>query len=79
MRKLTEAEERFIEYQIGYASEWRKILTQLIMKSDDENKNKLAKVYPDYVMVVDRYQNEEGYWQKIWELWRIKYPDHPAL
>lgn len=42
-------------------------LFSLISKSDMTNRDKLRKVYPYEVQAVDKFQNEEGYWDSVLE------------
>jgi hypothetical protein len=42
-------------------------LFKTIMSADLENMRKLSLGFPNEVEVVYRYQNEEGYWQKLQE------------
>jgi hypothetical protein len=39
----------------------------LILKADIVNEMKLATIYPKLTKVVNKYQNEKGYWEKLCE------------
>ena len=41
------------------------MLIRLIMKADMKNRAKLSTIYPEYVDVVNKYQNENGYWENL--------------
>ena len=41
------------------------LMIQIIMKADHINTALLKQVYPQLVQVVNRYSNEEGYWEDL--------------
>jgi hypothetical protein len=70
MEEITNAEREFMFYKIGTAGSFHTALLETIMKADIRNQAKLALGFPDDVQVVQRYQNEPGYWQGLQERWK---------
>jgi hypothetical protein len=49
----------------GTSGSFKSNLFQTIFSADLDNMRKLSLGFPNEVEVVHRYQNEEGYWQKL--------------
>lgn len=62
---ITDAEMRLYYWQRGTAGSFTSALFELIGKADTFNKYKLSKGFPDEVAVFIRYQEEQGYWDKL--------------
>ena len=71
MEEITNAEREFMFYKIGTAGSFHTALIETIMKADMFNQAKLARGFPDDVQVVQRFQNEPGYWEGLQERWKV--------
>jgi len=64
---MEKAELEFVYFMKGTSGSFMTNLFKTIMSADLENMRKLSLGFPNEVEVVHRYQNEEGYWQKLQE------------
>jgi len=64
---MEQAELEFMFFMKGTSGSFMTNLFKTIMSADLENMRKLSLGFPNEVEVVYRYQNEEGYWQKLQE------------
>jgi hypothetical protein len=64
---MEKAELEFIFFMKGTSGSFMTNLFTTIISADLENIRKLSLGFPNEVDVVHRYQNEEGYWQKLQE------------
>lgn len=71
MIKITEAEQKFIHFQQGVAGSFLESLFRCIFAADVFNQAKIAKGFPEFVEVVQRYQNEPGYWEDLQNRWEL--------
>ena len=62
---MENTELEFMFFMKGTSGSFMTNLFKTIMSSDLENMRKLSLGFPNEVEVVHRYQNEEGYWQKL--------------
>jgi hypothetical protein len=62
---MENAELEFVYFMRGIAGSFTTNLFTLIMNSDIENQKRLSLSFPNEVNVVNKYRNEEGYWQKL--------------
>jgi hypothetical protein len=61
---ITEEESKFIQFKMGSLGSFSTKLYQAFMSADHINSKKLISVYPE-LSVVQRYQNEPGYWEDL--------------
>lgn len=66
---ITEAEEKFCYFKLGMAGSGTTALIEAIFKLDMPNRMKMAKGFPELVEVVNRYNNERGYWKDLVDRW----------
>ena len=64
---MEKAESEFMFFMKGTSGSFMTNLFKTIMSADLNNMRKLSSGFPNEVEVVHRYQNEEGYWQKLQE------------
>jgi hypothetical protein len=64
---MEQTELEFMFFMKGTSGSFMTNLFKTIMSADLENMRKLSLGFPNEVEVVHRYQNEEGYWQKLQE------------
>ena len=64
---MENTELQFMFFMKGTSGSFMTNLFKTIMSADLENMRKLSLGFPNEVEVVHRYQNEEGYWQKLQE------------
>ena len=62
---MEKTELEFVYFMKGTSGSFMTNLFKTIMSADLENMRKLSLGFPNEVDVVHRYQNEEGYWQKL--------------
>ena len=62
---MEKTELEFVYFMRGTSGSFMSNLFQTIFSADLENMRKLSLGFPNEVEVVHRYQNEEGYWQKL--------------
>jgi len=62
---MEKTELEFVYFMRGTSGSFMSNLFQTIFSADLENMRKLSLGFPNEVDVVHRYQNEEGYWQKL--------------
>jgi hypothetical protein len=67
MGKIEGAELEFYFFMRGTSGSFHTNLFKTIMSADFGNQYKLSFGFPDEVTVVQKYQNEEGYWQSLLE------------
>jgi hypothetical protein len=65
MNKMEESELEFMFFMKGTSGSFMTNLFKTIMSADITNQKKLSIGFPNEVEVVRRYQNEDGYWQKL--------------
>lgn len=58
-------EFEFFDYMMRDTDAFKKALFDAIFFASSEDKAKLAKVYPEHVECVERYQTEPGYFKTI--------------
>jgi Fe-S oxidoreductase len=58
-------EFEFFDYMNANVDEFKKALFDVIFYASSEDKELLRKVYPEYVQVVENYQNIPGYFKTI--------------
>ncbi len=63
--KLNEGERHLYEFQNGMSGSFFDNLFHAIFKADMTNVAKLALGFPEEVKAVKRFQNEDGYWDKV--------------
>lgn len=66
---VTNAEHKFCMYQRGVAGSFMDLLIKTMLHADQGNMAKLRLAFPDLVDVVDKFQNEAGYWQGLEKRW----------
>ena len=62
---MEQVELEFMFFMRGTSGSFMTNLFKTIMSADISNQMKLSLGFPNEVEVVRRYQNEEGYWQKL--------------
>ena len=62
---MEKAELEFVYFMKETSGSFMTNLFKTIMSADLENIRKLSLGFPNEVYVVHRYQNEDGYWQKL--------------
>lgn len=62
---ISEAEQEFLYYKLGTAGSGYTALINAIFALDTPNRRKMAKGFPELVEVVNRYNNELGYWEDL--------------
>jgi len=62
---MEQTELEFMFFMKGTSGSFMTNLFKTIMSADMGNQVKLSLGFPNEVEVVHRYQNEEGYWQKL--------------
>ena len=70
MQGISNAEREFMFYKMGTCGSFHKALIETIFKADYLNQRKLALGFPDDVEVVQRFQNESGYWENLRQRWK---------
>lgn len=63
--KISHAESLFMEFKQGYTGSGYTALINCIFALDTPNRQKMAKGFPELVEVVNRYNNERGYWKDL--------------
>lgn len=67
MGKIDSEELEFYFFMKGQSGSFHTNLFKAIMSADFGNQYKLAFGFPGEVSVVQRYQNEDGYWESLLE------------
>jgi hypothetical protein len=62
---MEQTELEFMFFMKGTSGSFMTNLFKTIMSADLDNMRKLSLGFPNEVEVVHRYQNEDGYWQKL--------------
>jgi len=62
---LNEGEKRLFEFMNNMSGSFYNHLFQAMFKADRTNLSKLELSFPEEVKAVKRYQNENGYWDKL--------------
>lgn len=62
---MEETELEFIYFIRGTSGSFSANLFNTIFSADIENLRRLSLGFPNEVEVVNRFRNEEGYWQKL--------------
>ncbi len=62
---ISEYEEKFMHYKLGTCGSGYTALIKCIFALDMPNRLKMAKGFPELVEVVNRYNNERGYWEDL--------------
>jgi len=65
INKMEESELEFMFFMKGTSGSFMTNLFKTIISADITNQKKLSLGFPNEVEVVHRYQNEDGYWQKL--------------
>ena len=66
MENVSETEMELYYWQMSdHASNFSAKLFELIGKADNINRQKLALGFPEEVKVMNRFQNENGYWANL--------------
>lgn len=73
---LTPAETILCKDELGQLGSFYTSLLRTIRIADDDNRQRLAVGFPELVEAIQRYRNEEGYAQMIFEKWNNAYPNH---
>ncbi len=63
---MNDGERKLVEFQLGMSGSFYTYLFKAMFKADSVNTIRLAKGFPEEVEAVRRYQNEDGYWDKVW-------------
>jgi len=63
--KVSKAEQDLYYVVNGQGGSFNTSLFETITKADITNQSKLSLGFPEFVEVVQRYQNESGYWKSI--------------
>jgi hypothetical protein len=71
MEGISTAEREFMFYKIGTCGSFHKALIDAIFKADHINQAKIALGFPEDVRVVQRFQNEAGYWEDLHQRWKL--------
>ena len=66
---ITPAEAEFMYYKRGTAGSFYSSLVECFFKADGGNQIKLMHAFPE-LRVVQRYQQESGYWENLQERWK---------
>lgn len=69
MDNISNAEKEFMFFKIGTAGSFHVALINTIFKADSNNRRRLALGFPEDVEVVNRFQNESGYWEDLRSRW----------
>jgi len=62
---VSHAENLFMEFKQGWTGSGYTALIKCIFALDTPNRQKMAKGFPELVEVVNRYNNERGYWSDL--------------
>lgn len=73
---LTPAETILCKDERGMLGSFYASLLRTIRIADDENRHRLSLGFPELVEAVQRYRNEDGYAQTIFEKWNKENPNH---
>lgn len=68
---VSEAEHIFCMYKLGLEGSFMTSLITTIFKGDLENRNKLAKGFPELVEVCNKFQLQSGYWEELVKRWNF--------
>lgn len=63
--KISAAENLFVEFKRGWTGSGYTALINCIFALDTPHREKMAKGFPELVNVVNRYNNERGYWKDL--------------
>lgn len=77
--ELTPAEIILCKSELGQLGSFYTSLLRTIRIADDVNRPRLAMGFPELVEAVQRYRNEEGYSQMIFEKWNNANPNHKII
>lgn len=66
---ITDAEKIFCEYKLGRTGSGYTALFDCIFKMDMPNRTKIGKGFPELVEVVNRFNQEQGYWLDLVTRW----------
>lgn len=73
------AEELFVHYKQGMTGSGFTALFDCIFKLDGKNRAKMAKGFPEEVLVCNRYNNERGYNKDLARRYNEKYGTQVVL
>jgi len=65
MEKMSGVELEFYFFMKGQAGSFTTNLFKAIMSADFGNQHKLSFGFPDEVTVIQKYKNEDGYWESL--------------
>lgn len=63
--RVSPAENLFMEFKQGWTGSGYTALINCIFALDTTNRQKMAKGFPELVEVVNRFNNERGYWPDL--------------
>lgn len=63
--RITPAEDKFMEFKQNMTGSGYTALINCIFALDTPNRQKMTKGFPELVEVVNRYNNERGYWPDL--------------
>ena len=66
---VTQAEDKFCQFQKGMLGSFFTLLINAMLHADVGNLEKLKRGFSELADVVERYQNEEGYWESLEKRW----------
>lgn len=67
---MTEGERHLVEFMNDMSGSFFTHLFQAIFKADRANLERMRLSFPEEVQAVIRYQNEDGYWDKLQERYK---------
>lgn len=73
---MNNGEQKFCEFKIGFTGSFFSNLIKTEMIADTTNMELLSRGFPELTEAIRRYQNEDGYWQKLCEEWNTFHPFH---
>lgn len=62
---MTEGEKHLCEFEYEMSGSFYTHLFNAIMKADGYNMTRLSLAFPEEVQAVNRFRNEDGYWEKL--------------
>jgi len=62
---MNEGEKRLCEFEYEMSGSFYTHLFNAIMKADGHNMTRLSLAFPEEVQAVNRFRNEDGYWEKL--------------
>jgi len=62
---MTEGEKHLCEFEYGISGSFYTHFFNAIMKADSHNMARLSLAFPEEVQAVNRFRNENGYWEEL--------------